>query len=217
MIHLLLIHTKQLSKLFKKKCILIFKFAFPLLMFFSLICCERISNDEKTSIQWKKSEYKNSFIEFDDKGKVNFFDDFPLHKNQLIGKLHFNKNVVYFKSENNKNLEFKLFDFNLLQDECVKINYSKNKKTYKKYFLCNQDIFYDKGKNDTIYKFCFKYYNVLLPKSSLVLFVGKKSGILGNYLIEHSENDGISVSERMFGEVYRERYHYENFSHFTIK
>jgi hypothetical protein len=198
----------------QKRYVLISKFLFYsfLISFYS---CDKVKNEEIDFNQWRKNQNKDFSIKLDDKKNIFFFDGIPSDENYLTGKPLFSKNVVYFKSENYKNLKFTLFDFNLLKNECREIKYTKAKE--KKYNLCNQDIFYDKERNDTIYKFCFKYYNMFTPKTSLVFFVSKKNGILGEYLVEYSESDSLSISERMVGEVYSERYHYENFPHFSIK
>ena len=198
----------------QKRNILISKLLiYPFLLFF--FSCNRIGNEEIDFNKWRLNQNKDFFIKLDNKNDIFYFDGIPSDENYLIGKPLYSKNVVYFKSKNYTNLEFILFDFNLLKNQCRDIRYIKTK--VKKYSLCNEDIFYDNIRNDTIYKFCFKYYNIFTPKTSLVVFVSKKNGILGEYLVEYSEPEGISISERMVGEVYRERYHYEKFPHFTIK
>lgn len=189
-----------------------------------LICffCSCKKNDEKEEVNfryWQKNMMEDCIIKFTkNENNLAIFDGSLKNEKYLIGELEIKKNTVFFNSKNFKNIKFPLFDFNLLKNECLEINYSKGKKVNKKYFLCNQDIFYDKVIKQTIYKFCFKNYNFLDTNASVVFFVSKKNGILGWYLIDYSDINGkISISQKMIGKVYSERYHYENFERFTLK
>lgn len=195
------------------------RFYFILVIFCFFNSCKKEKKDDINILFWKKNILEDCIIKFNkNENNLILFDGNLKGEKYLIGDLELKKNVVFFNSKNFKNVKFPLFDFNLLKNECLEINYSKDKQVKKKYFLCNQDIFYDKSRNQVIYKFCFKNYNFLNTNTSVVFFVSKKNGILGWYLIDYSNNDRkISISEKMIGEVYNERYHYENFERFTLK
>ena len=207
----------KLNKAVTKKNIFTYLLVFKLFLLsciLALTCCKQKVVGQNFN-NWKNTQYKNSFFKFNSEEEIFFNDDFPLGKNLMIGKLEFNKNLVFFKSNSNEKFKFVLFNFNLSKNQCEQIIYSKSISKVKKYSLCIQDVFYDKAKKNTIYKFCFKNYNLFIPNSSLVFFVTKKKGVIGHYLIENSKPE--KICERMFGEVFKDRYHYNQFEFFSLK
>jgi hypothetical protein len=197
-----------MSKRKARKLILLF------VLFSTILSCNFNNRNAFDFENWKKKQFERSFIKFIN-DKVIFYDGIPIDDNLLEGKLTQEHEKVYFKSED---LRFLLFDFAMPIHNCIPINYKKKALQKKEYLLCKQDVFFDKSYNDSIYKFCFKNYQIFNKKNGVVYFVSKKNGILGCYLVDYSASDTIpAINEVMYGEVFRNRYDYNKFLRFTIK
>lgn len=165
---------------------------------------------------WKKFMGNDLFLKFIDNEDVAFYDGTFVSQNYLTGVLYEKENKILFKS-NQDTLEFVLFDFNLKKDECIDVKYFK-KDHYKKYNLCNKDIFYDEKISDTVYKFYFKNYDFFNKGTDLMVFVSKKKGILGNYFLDATESEeNPLVYEKMYGNVYQERYDYSKYRKIAVE
>lgn len=178
---------------------------------FLIISC---TQKDKTDTTWKIKNYEASYFDYEN-GEILFYDGNPINQNFLKGNIHFNRNQVVFNSSNFLGLSFVLFDFQIKKGQYHKISYSKNK-VFKTYLLKNQDVFYDKSKNDTVYKFEFKNYGLINPETGIVFFVGKKTGVLGHYYADYSKKT-YSISEKTYGEIFSNRYDYTVAERFSIK
>lgn len=187
-----------------------------LTILFALSSCKKHS--EKIDFNdWAKYMDKTVFLKFDTNKNIFFYDGSLINNNKLVGTLYEKGNQVFFKSDYPNKLNFVLFDFGLKKEDCIDVEYQKNKKL-KKYVLCNKDIFYDRKISDTIYKFYFKNYEVLNKDTGLMVFVSKKRGVLGNYFLDTTQSESNPlIHEKMFGNVYEERYDYTKLTKFTIE
>jgi hypothetical protein len=180
---------------------------------FTILSCNYNTKYDLEVNDWKKNKFEKSFIKFDG-DSIYFFDGIPKEKNLMIGKLTQKNNRVYF---NSKDVKFILFDFNLRINKCIEINYKKNMHK-KKYLLCKQDAFFDKKSNDSIFKFCFKNYEIFNKNNGVIYFVSKKKGVLGCYVVDYTSSNNIpAINIIMYGEVFNWRYDYTSAPRFTIK
>ncbi|MFN3755309.1 hypothetical protein [Flavobacterium sp.] len=187
----------------------------PIILLIFLFSSCNINDPEEINFKdWEKKQFDKSFIKLFNQ-KATFYDGIPTVENFMIGKLEQENNKIYFKTDK---IRFVLFDFSLPVGNCIKIHYKKSTLLSKNYFLCKEDAFFDKLRNDSIYKFCFKKYKVFNNNNGVVYFVSKTNGILGCYLVDYSNSNNIPmINEIMFGEVFENRYHYERYTRFTIK
>lgn len=181
---------------------------------FLFSACNFKDNNSINFENWEKKQFNKSFIKLINQ-KAIFYDGIPNDENFMSGKLEEENDKVYFKS--NK-IKYILFDFTLPIDSCIKISYKKSPVLRKNYFLCKQDEFFDQSRKDSIYKFCFKNYQVFNENNGIVYFVSKSNGILGCYLVDYSNsNKDPMINKIMYGEVFTKRYNYEKLPRFTIK
>ena len=206
--------NKKIAFIFLRKNYLIF-------ILLGLLSCKDKIKEEKIDFKnWKTNSFKECFIKYENdtiSNLIYFYDGIPSNDNFMLGYLSFQDNIIYFKSKNQKNQKFVLFNFNLKLNECENISYIKNQNIIKKYTLCNEDKFYDTVKKDTIYKFVFKDYNVFKNKTNVIYFVGKINGIVGCYLSVFDKKGNVLNSQSKGGNVYIKRYNYSNEKEFIIE
>lgn len=186
-------------------------FSFLIVFFFS---CDFDKNSNVDFKFWEKNQFEKSFIRLHN-GEASFYAGKPEVNNLMKGRLYQEKNKIIFISEQTK---FTLFDFDLSKGSCTTIKYEINKINKKEYLLCNQDVFLSKRYKDTIYKFCYKYYEIFNKKNGIVYFVNKRRGIIGCYLVDYSSSDTIpSINKVLYGDTFSDKYNYDLYPRFTIK
>lgn len=164
---------------------------------------------------WEKGKINFARIYYRKNGDACFYDGMDYPKNFLTGKFKVLDDKVYFISTNIKNLNVLFFDFGMNVNECKKIRYYK-RNNLKEYELCLEDKFYCTNRNDSVFKFFFKNYNVVGKNSGIVYFVSPKIGVLGSYLMIES-NGKTKVSRPMLGDVFSNRYNYTKMEGFVIE
>lgn len=108
-------------------------------------------------------------------------------------------NSIFYKDKLWPYFSFKLLDFNLKISEYDSIYWnfpqiSYNGDTFflrKEYKLLLRNKFWDQNLWDTIYNFSLEKFGLILKNDNPVIFVGKKTGIIGSYVEVMPDSSGI--------------------------